>query len=108
MRIVRVVMFAAALALPAVLSAAQGSADGGPHTAHAAAVDSPLVDEVRLATEQFRDVGNAGPAGYGPALGCVSGPDEGAMGVHFINPSLLNAVLDPGQPEALIYEFKDG
>jgi hypothetical protein len=33
----------------------------------------------------------------------------GAMGVHFLNPSLVgDATLDPARPEALIYESRNG
>ena len=85
---------------PIPLAAAQ-------HEAHDADVRSALVETVRQATEPFRDVGNTTAAGYGPALGCVSGPEEGAMGVHYVNSELLvNGELDPARPEALIYEFK--
>jgi hypothetical protein len=31
------------------------------------------------------DVNNAGPSGYEPAFGCVTGPDHGAMGIHYVN-----------------------
>jgi hypothetical protein len=61
-----------------------------------------LVGIVRNATEQYQDVRNA--VGYGPALGCVSGPDHGAMGVHYVNGNLLNGPIDPTHPQALIYE----
>ena len=38
---------------------------------------------------------------------CVSGPEEGAMGVHFIKGSILfDGKIDPQEPEALIYEVK--
>jgi hypothetical protein len=86
--------------LPTPISAAQ-------HEGHDSDIRSPLVATVRDATETFRDVGNTSGAGYGPALGCVSGPEEGAMGVHYVNPELLldNEVI-PTRPEALIYEFK--
>jgi hypothetical protein len=63
---------------------------------------------VRRATEQFLDVRNAGPD-YQQILGCVSGPQEGAMGVHFLNGALaFDATLDADKPEALICEFKCG
>jgi hypothetical protein len=62
-----------------------------------------LVEIVRNATQQFQDVTKV-PAGYGPALGCVSGPDHGAMGIHYVNGSLLNGPIDPTHPQALIYE----
>ena len=108
MRIVQFIMMVLVLASPARLARAgeQGAATG--HAAHIDGASSALVDEVRRATAAFRDIRNL-PPGYAPVLGCVSGPLVGAMGVHFINPALLgDAVLDPSQPEALIYEFRNG
>ena len=35
---------------------------------------------------------------------CVTGPEFGAMGVHFINTDNMDGVLDVNKPEALIYE----
>jgi hypothetical protein len=68
-----------------------------------------LVEEVRRATAPFQDVAAATTAGYAPFLGCVSGPQEGAMGVHYVNGSLVgDGVVDPQRPEALMYEAKDG
>jgi hypothetical protein len=71
----------------------------------------PLVQIVRNATQRYQNVANASPD-YGPAAGCVSGPDHGAMGIHYVNGSLLNGEtllgdsqqLDPTRPQALIYE----
>ena len=64
-----------------------------------------LVDTARTATAQYvDDVNAAAAAGYGPVLGCISGSDHGAMGVHYVNPSLLNGPIDPKRPQALIYE----
>jgi hypothetical protein len=67
----------------------------------------PLVQIVRNATQQYR---NAPPSGYTPVLGCVSGSDHGAMGIHYVN-GLFNGEtllsgdqLDPTRPQALIYE----
>jgi len=65
---------------------------------------SKLVQIVRNATEQYLDINNAIAAGYGPFLGCVSGSDHGAMGIHYVNPSLLNGTIDATKPQALIYE----
>jgi hypothetical protein len=65
---------------------------------------SRLVQTVRTATEQFLNVNNATAAGYGPLFGCVSGSDHGAMGIHYINTSLLNGTVDVTKPQALIYE----
>jgi hypothetical protein len=65
---------------------------------------SPLVQMVRQATEQFKDVQVAIEAGY-VATSCVSGPNGGAMGIHFVNSALLgDGLVDPTHPEALVYE----
>jgi len=75
---------------------------------HHAASDS-LVDEVRRAIRQFADVDAAGAAGYGPFLGCVNGPQEGAMGIHYVNGDLVgDGKLNLQTPEALMYEPKNG
>jgi hypothetical protein len=64
---------------------------------------------VREGTEKYTNVNNAVAAGYGPFLGCVAGTDHGAMGVHYVNGTLLgNLTLDPAQPQALIYEPMNG
>ena len=64
-----------------------------------------LVLQVRDATRQFIDVNNATATGYGPFLGCVTGPDHGAMGIHYVNGALLGETqLDVSKPQALIYE----
>ena len=66
---------------------------------------SPLVDKVRKATARFKDINAALAAGFVQGTPCVSGPDFGAMGVHFVLPARINAaVLKADQPEALIYE----
>lgn len=82
----------------------------GQHDSHDQADSSRLVQIVRQATQRYLNVANAGPD-YGPVLGCVSGSDHGAMGVHYVNGNLLNGEtqlstgqLDPTRPQALIYE----
>ncbi|MGA8438528.1 MAG: hypothetical protein WB762_21400 [Candidatus Sulfotelmatobacter sp.] len=69
---------------------------------------SNLVQIVREATKPYLDISNAIAAGYGPFLGCVSGSDHGAMGIHYVNPSLLNGTIDATHPQALIYEPSNG
>lgn len=66
--------------------------------------ENRLVQTVREATQQYKDVGAAMAAGYSPVLGCVSGSDHGAMGIHYVNKKLLNGTLDVRRPQALIYE----
>jgi hypothetical protein len=64
-----------------------------------------LVDVVRQATGRFRDVSVAEAEGYRLHFGCVSSPDEGAMGLHYVNMALVgDGVLDPAHPEIVIYE----
>src|SRR3954471_14758882 len=77
-------------------------------TASSASDDHPhgaLVQAVREATEAFRDPAFAQAVGYTPLFGCVSGPDRGAMGQHFVNFSLVaDGQLDAAHPELVIYE----
>ncbi len=74
---------------------------------------SPLIDKVRAATERYKDVNVAIAEGWVPGTPCVSGPNSGAMGVHFILPPLGaglppprigDGVVNASEPEALIYE----
>jgi hypothetical protein len=68
-----------------------------------------LVREVRRVTAAFHDVTNALAAGYASSGSCVSGPQEGAMGVHYPNGSLIfDGALDVARPEVLIYEQRQG
>lgn len=102
-----------AFAAPAVLALGSSLADNpgasvdqGAHASHASTpVRSPLVAEVRSATRRYKDVNVAIAEGWVPATPCVSGPNEGAMGVHYVLPERVgDAVLRADQPEALIYE----
>jgi hypothetical protein len=82
---------------------------GNGQEVHEHASSGTLVQLVRKGTSQYIDVNNATAAGYGPFLGCVAGTDHGAMGVHYVNGTLLgNLTLDPSQPQALIYEPSNG
>ena len=66
---------------------------------------SALVAVVKESTERFKDVALAEAAGYGLQFGCVSGPDWGAMGMHYVNfPLVLDGELDATRPEIVIYE----
>jgi hypothetical protein len=73
------------------------------------------LSEVRAATAGYRNVEAARAAGYTLELkdvykkACIANLNEpvaGAMGVHMVNPDLLDGVIDPLQPEALVYERK--
>jgi hypothetical protein len=64
-----------------------------------------LVKIVRDATERFQNVEVAEGEGYALQFGCVSGPDAGAMGLHYVNgPLVMDGDLDPAHPEIVIYE----
>jgi hypothetical protein len=66
---------------------------------------SALIKIVRESTERFKDVSVAEAEGYALQFGCVTGPDVGAMGLHFVNGALVNAgELDPTRPQIVIYE----
>ena len=81
--------------------AESGSSNG----AHKGYAPVGLVEEVIKATRRFRDVAAAEGELYGPFLGCVSGPEEGAMGIHYANGTLVeDGLLEASQPEILVYE----
>ena len=63
-----------------------------------------VVDAVRSATSRFQHVGVATAEGYALQFGCVSGSDLGAMGLHYVNGSLLDDVIDVAHPEIVLYE----
>jgi hypothetical protein len=85
--------------------AAHASGDGGGH------VDQQLA-QANLATAAYQDVAVAEADGWlstlGPgegSLGCFENPDEGGMGVHYLNAALLDHIVDIAAPEALVYEL---
>ena len=101
--ILRLALLSSLVAAAPVL-AADGATNDSVHADHEHAPAS-LVRAVQEATRQFIHVSNAGPAGYGPAFGCVSGPDHGAMGIHYVNGGLVgDGEIEVKTPEALIYE----
>jgi len=64
-----------------------------------------LVGVVRESTERFKDASAAEAEGYALQFGCVTGPDSGAMGMHFVNGALVvDGELDATRPEIVIYE----
>ena len=68
-------------------------------------ISSPLVEKVRAATRRYKNIEVAIAEGWVPATPCVSGPNSGAMGVHYVLPERVgDAVLSADVPEALIYE----
>jgi hypothetical protein len=82
------------------------------HDTHAASrqpgpQDSALVQAVRDATDRFRFVTTVdGPGeGYQLLFGCVSGGDFGAMGLHYVNMSLVDdGMIKVDEPEIVLFE----
>ena len=61
---------------------------------------SALIKVVRESTDRFQNASAAQAAGYYLQFGCVSGPDSGAMGMHFVNMALVtDGILDATRPE---------
>jgi hypothetical protein len=64
------------------------------------------LDQVRDATEAFHRVSAAQAAGYNLVPGldnCFTKPGVGGMGFHYINVALLDNIIDPLKPEAMVY-----
>ena len=95
----------AAAALALVASGVAGA------SAAAAAEPSPRQDGlagVRAATAPYHDITKATAAGFGEikdaaGIACIAGP-AGGMGIHYGNGDRIDGVLDPAQPEVLVYE----
>ncbi len=93
----------------ALLSSAPLASAQSIHAGHGgSAADDSLAQRVREATTIYRDINRAIADGYAQFGGCVSGPEVGAMGVHFVNGTLVDGKLEVERPEALIYEFRNG
>ena len=64
---------------------------------------------IREATRHFADVDVAIAAGYLPTEECAEAPGLGAMGFHYVNPTLIgDGRIDPTMPEILLYAPKNG
>ncbi len=79
------------------------------------AVAAGAFDGAQPATARFHDLEKAKAAGYTVRVAdlsgatCIAQPGAGAMGVHMLNPLLLNGTVEAGKPELLVYEpKKDG
>jgi hypothetical protein len=62
-----------------------------------------VLRSVRQATARFNSTDQAIAAGYLPSNHCVAHPALGGMGYHWVNPGLVDGVLDPRQPEMMLY-----
>jgi hypothetical protein len=75
-----------------------------------AAVQQELA-RLRRATAHFQDIARAQEAGYEvlvthPVTGasCLSHEEMGGMGLHYLNPALMNDEVVVEQPEVVLYE----
>ena len=74
--------------------------------AHGTKASNPLAAKVREINARFADVEVAKAEGYAP-IPCVSGIEGGAMGIHFVNGTLIaDEAIEIGKPEAVMYEPK--
>jgi hypothetical protein len=99
------------LRIPTILCAAfvplaLASGCGGSSTTSPTPASLPAgVEALRASMDAYTSLSLAKKAGYGIAItDCMSNGDEGAMGVHFGNTALFDAVADSLRPEVLIYE----
>jgi hypothetical protein len=68
---------------------------------------SQLLKVVRESTAKYKNVSAAEADGYALLFGCVTGPDAGAMGLHYVNMDLVaSGVIDATRPQIVIYEPK--
>ncbi len=72
---------------------------------HLTPAQGALLKVIRENTAKYKDVSVAEADGYALLFGCVSGPDSGAMGLHFVNLNLVaSGVVDATRPQIVIYE----
>lgn len=88
------VIVAAATLLLTLSGAAAVLAGGGPRSSE--------LQQTRAALARFHSVAQAERAGYIPTSPCEESP-AGAMGIHYLNPTLLAPGIDPLTPEVLLY-----
>ena len=76
------------------------------------AIAGGLLDQAKSATAPFHNTDVARNAGYTNTVAdttgnvCIAEPGVGGMGVHLLNPKLLDATVDPKHPEALVYRLQ--
>ena len=77
------------------------------------AVGASAFDGAKSSTARFHDLEQAKAAGYTvkiidlAGIECIADPAQGAMGVHMLNPSLLDGTIDAANPELLVYERRN-
>ena len=96
------------LASLAALAVVGSTASASANASHRPVTNRDL-QPIRAATAQYHNIATALAAGYVPfvdinGVSCIAEPDMGGMGVHFVNPALIqDPAINPDQPEALVY-----
>jgi hypothetical protein len=103
-------VLATVLPLAALAAACAGASAASPSAESHAGHTMRTADRVAAmrASAGFQDVAVAEAAGYASSigtLGCFQSPEQGGMGVHYIDEDLLDATVDITEPEALVYEL---
>jgi hypothetical protein len=104
------VLIVAIIAAPSV-STAQVKQQGKA----AAGANATAIAAVKAALDKYKDPIAAVRDGYFSTVGCIDFPaggsehgsmeyKPGAMGVHFLNPTLIGPKLDSTKPQVLLYE----
>jgi hypothetical protein len=81
-----------------------------PFSAPATAGAASEVSAAKAATDGFTYPAAARQAGYGllkdaAGIACISMKGMGAMGVHYVNGSLVDSKIQVRHPEAIVYRF---
>jgi hypothetical protein len=91
-----------AVAAAALVAAARPASAGGP---------GPVLQLVAayVGTARYQDVARAEAAKYArftdaAGVACIDKPGAGGMGTHYVSSGVGDTVLDPANPEALVYE----
>ena len=83
-----------------------------PLAAVGVAVAAGAFDGAKSSTARFHDLDKAKQAGYTAqvfdtaGITCIAQPGQGAMGIHMLNPNLLDGTINAETPELLVYEPK--
>jgi hypothetical protein len=115
MRTTRLTLATLSLAIPFAAMADQAATLSAAHRSPPRREPTTLTEKVRAGVPAaFDNPFTAMSVGWRNATACVSGPDHGAMGIHLLfNPSprpdqpppkVADGILEPTDPEALIYE----
>src|SRR5215475_1419292 len=105
----------AAVSAAALVTAAPSRVLAQDHGGHGSSQQQPLTQDQRRQQNQlvqivkdftapFKNPVDAEGAGYHLMFGCVTGPDFGAMGMHFVKKELLDEKINAYEPEIILYE----